>query len=154
MIHKGKIMSIVDGVTVTPLKQIFHPKGNIFHAIKSTDREYDGFGEAYFSTVIFDEIKGWKKHTKMTLNLIVPVGCIHFVVHDDRPHSKTYKMFFDIELSQQNYNRLTVEPGLWVGFKGIGTDLNLLLNVASIPHDPEEAINISLVDIKYDWGIK
>ena len=73
----------MDGVTLTPLKQIYNPKGNIFHAMKKNDDGFDGFGEAYFSTVRKDDIKGWKKHTKMTLNLIVPVGTIEFVVYDE-----------------------------------------------------------------------
>ncbi|MFW5625378.1 MAG: dTDP-4-dehydrorhamnose 3,5-epimerase, partial [Campylobacter hyointestinalis] len=64
----------MDGVILTPLKQIYNPKGNIFHAMKNSDIGYLGFGEAYFSTIDQNKIKGWKKHTKMTLNLIVPIG--------------------------------------------------------------------------------
>ena len=59
-IAKKKI-SIMDGITLTPLKQIFNPKGNIFHALKKSDIGFNGFGEAYFSTINQNEIKGWKK---------------------------------------------------------------------------------------------
>ena len=70
----------MDGVTLTPLKQITHPKGDIFHAMKASDDGFSGFGEAYFSTVNQGEVKGWKKHTEMTLNLVVVIGEIEFVV--------------------------------------------------------------------------
>ena len=73
----------MDGVVLTPLKQIYHPKGDIFHAMKKSDIGFDGFGEAYFSTINQNDIKGWKKHTKMTLNIVVPVGNIEFVVYDE-----------------------------------------------------------------------
>ena len=73
----------MDGVILTPLNQIHHPKGDIYHAMKKTDNDFGGFGEAYFSTIHKDTIKGWKKHTKMTLNLIVPIGAIEFVVYDE-----------------------------------------------------------------------
>ena len=73
---------ILDGVTLTPLKKIGHPKGDIFHAMKASDEGFSGFGEAYFSTINKFEIKGWKKHTKMILNLVVPIGEIKFVVYD------------------------------------------------------------------------
>ena len=135
----------MDGVILTPLKQIYHPKGDIFHAMKKSDIGFDGFGEAYFSTINQNDIKGWKKHTKMTLNIVVPVGNIEFVVYDENS-----KEFFSIKLSHSNYQRLTVKSGLWVAFRGIG-EYNMLLNLASIEHDPNEAINIGIEEIKYEW---
>lgn len=135
----------MDGVILTPLKQIYNLKGDIFHGMKKSDEGYDGFGEAYFSTIHQDDIKGWKKHTKMTLNLVVPIGEIKFVVYDEGT-----KEFFNAKLSHQNYQRLTVKAGLWMAFRGIG-EYNMLLNLASIEHDPNEAINIELKEINYEW---
>ena len=135
----------MDGVNLTPLIQIHHPKGDIFHAMKKSDKGFDGFGEAYFSTINQDDIKGWKKHTQMTLNLIVPIGKIEFVVYDEKS-----KEFFNVKLSHDNYQRLTVISGLWMAFKGIG-EYNMLLNLASIEHDPSEAVNIDLSEIEYEW---
>jgi dTDP-4-dehydrorhamnose 3,5-epimerase len=135
----------VDGVIVTPLKQIHNPKGDIYHAMKKSDIGFDGFGEAYFSTVNIGDIKGWKQHTKMTLNLVVPVGEIEFVVYDENK-----KEFFNIKLSQKNYQRLTVEPELWMAFRGIKEN-SMLLNLASIEHNPDEAINLGIKEIAYEW---
>lgn len=135
----------MDGVILTPLKQIHNPKGDIFHAMKKSDGGYDGFGEAYFSTINQGDIKGWKKHTQMTLNLVVPVGEIEFVVYNEKS-----KIFFSVKLSQNNYQRLTIQAGLWVGFKGIG-QYNMLLNLASIEHDPNESKSIELDKINYEW---
>lgn len=135
----------MDGVILTPLKQIYHPKGDIFHAMKKSDIGFDGFGEAYFSTINQNDIKGWKKHTKMTLNIVVPVGNIEFVVYDENS-----KEFFSTKLSYNNYQRLTVKAGLWMAFKGLDK-YNMLLNLASIEHDPNEAINIGIEEIKYEW---
>lgn len=135
----------MDGVILTPLKQIHNPKGDVFHAMKKSDVGFDSFGEAYFSTIHKGNIKGWKKHTLMTLNLIVPIGEIEFIVYDEQKHD-----FFKVKLSQDNYQRLTVKPNLWVAFKGLG-EYNLLLNLASIEHDPNEAQNIELDKIAYNW---
>lgn len=138
----------MDGVILTPLKQIYNPKGNIFHAMKNSDIGYLGFGEAYFSTIDQNKIKGWKKHTKMTLNLIVPIGEIEFIIYNEKN-----KDFFSVKLSKNNYQRLTVSPNLWMAFRGIG-EYNMLLNLASIEHDPNEAVNVDLDEIQYDWRIK
>ncbi|ALV23669.1 dTDP-4-dehydrorhamnose 3,5-epimerase [Campylobacter iguaniorum] len=135
----------MDGVILTPLKQIYNPKGDIFHAMKSSDNGFAGFGEAYFSIINQNEIKGWKKHTKMTLNLVVPIGEIEFVIYNERN-----KEFFNVKLSKNNYQRLSVSPNLWMAFKGI-EKYNMLLNLASIEHDPNEALNIDLDKIRYEW---
>ena len=88
----------------------------------------------------------------MILNLVVPIGTIQFVIYDDRAKSSTYKQFFTIKLSQENYQRLTVPAGVWMAFRGISKDLNMLLNIASIEHDPTEAITKQLTDINYTWN--
>jgi len=135
----------MDGVILTSLKQIYNSKGDIFHVMKKSDNGFNGFGEAYFSTIHKDDIKGWKKHSQMTLNLIVPVGAIEFVIFDEN-----LKKFFNVKLSQDNYQRLTVKPNLWMAFKGL-EDNNMLLNLASIEHNPAESININLNEISYEW---
>lgn len=136
---------IMDGVILTPLKRISNPKGDILHAMKISDDGYDGFGEAYFSSVHKSDIKGWKKHSRMTLNLVVPQGAIRFVIYNEQSQN-----FKSVELSEKNYQRLTIAPGLWLAFKGIETN-NILLNLASIEHDPDEAVNLKLEDIRYEW---
>ena len=135
----------MDKIILTPLKQIHNPKGDIFHAMKKSDDGYSGFGEAYFSTIHKDDIKGWKQHTKMTLNLVVPIGAIEFVIYDEET-----KEFFSVVLSQGNYQRLTIKPNLWMAFRGID-EYNILLNLASIEHNPKEAINKDLDELKYEW---
>ncbi|HQS67297.1 MAG TPA: WxcM-like domain-containing protein [Sulfuricurvum sp.] len=134
----------MDGVILTPLKQIHHPKGDVFHGMKKSDIGYAGFSEAYFSTIHKGDIKGWKKHTKMTLNLIVITGEIEFVIFNGTD-------FLTVKLSRNNYQRLTVSPGLCVAFRGIEKE-NLLLNLADLEHDPQESINILLQEINYSWG--
>jgi dTDP-4-dehydrorhamnose 3,5-epimerase len=136
----------MDGVDLTPLKQIYNSKGNIFHAMKQCETTFNGFGEAYFSFINQGHIKGWKKHTQMTLNLIVPLGEIQFVIFDEY-----LQKFFNIKLSKNNYQRLTIKAGLWLAFKGCN-DQNMLLNIASMEHNPNEAINIDLKKIEYNWS--
>ena len=135
----------MDGVIVTALRRIHNSQGDVFHVMKRKDDGFNGFGEAYFSTINQGDIKGWKKHTKMTLNLVVPIGEIEFVVFDKRTNNS-----FSIRLSQDNYKRLTVSPNLWVAFRGLGK-YNMLLNIASIEHDSSEAININIDEINFNW---
>jgi len=144
-------INFISGVELTPLKKIAHPLGDVFHGIKSSDKGFNGFHEAYFSTIKHGVIKPWKKHLQMTLNLIVPVGEIRFVLLDNRENSSTKDQFMDVSLSIENYYRLTVPPEIWVGFKGEGNSTNLLLNVANLSHNPSEIVRADLNKFKFKW---
>ncbi|MFY7865012.1 dTDP-4-dehydrorhamnose 3,5-epimerase [Roseateles sp.] len=124
---------------VTPLRRIEHPKGCIYHAMKATDAGFAGFGEAYFTTVIQGETKGWKQHTRMQMNLVVPVGEVAFHLRASDEGETIRHVAGD-----SRYVRLTVPAGYWVAFTGLGQGLNLVLNLASLAHDPEEAINLPI----------
>lgn len=131
-----KVIELKIGSLITPLKKIKNPKGDIFHGLKLGEQGFNGFGEAYFSHIHKDLTKGWKLHRKMTSNLIVPVGSIQFYLR-----SEDGTISESIILGEENYARLTVPPLTWLAFCGVGKDINLLLNIASIPHDPGESIN-------------
>ena len=141
----------IEGVILTPLSRIFHPKGDILHGMKKSDEGFTGFGEVYFSMVKQGEIKGWNRHKIMVLNLVVPMGEVTFVIYNDRGKSSSKDSFFRVTLSPSNYQRLTVPPGLWVAFKGDGDKANLVLNVASIEHDPNETDRLGLDQVNYNW---
>lgn len=143
--------NLIDGVLVTPQKRILNPKGDILHAMKRSGAGYAGFGEAYFSTVHPGVIKGWKRHRSATLNLVVPVGVVRFVIYDDRQKSASVGQFLDVTLGEENHARLTVSPGLWVAFTGMKEGLNMLLNISNEEHDPAEADNIDLDAISFVW---
>ena len=138
----------MDGVILTPLKKITHYKGDILHAMKKSEKEFSGFGEAYFSLINSGAIKGWKRHREMVCNFIVPSGKIKVVVFDDK-----IGHFDEFILSPQSYYRLTIPPNLWVAFQGIDEAASLLLNIASIRHDPTEVDNKKLDTIRYNWRI-
>ena len=134
--------SVDNIIKYTSLKKISNPLGDVWHAIKSSDSEYAGFGEAYFSFIEKGKIKGWKKHKKATLNLVVPVGEIKFFAYDEELEDKHSKLS-SFTLSEENYFRLTVPSGIWLAFKGL-KERNMLLNVSDYSHDPSEVEAIEL----------
>lgn len=134
----------MDGYLITAERRIAHPRGDLLHAMKRSSTGYCGFGEAYFSSVNPGDIKGWKRHRRMTLNLVVPVGRVRFVLHDE-------SAFEVVELGPEAYARLTVKPGVWMAFQGLADQPSLLLNIADIEHDPDEADNAPLDRFGFSW---
>ena len=144
---------MLEGMIKSELKIIDADNGSIMHVLKNSDNGYKEFGEVYFSTIVKDTIKAWKLHKRMTSNLIVPAGTVLFSFMDVRHESSTLNQTFKIILSQKPYFRLTVPPGIWFGFKGVSDDLNMICNVADIPHDPNEILRKDINEIEMDWSI-
>ena len=125
--------------------------GDVLHALKAHEESFKKFGEAYFSVVRRGKIKAWKMHQKMTLNIIVPVGEIRFVLFEDCENFTSQIDFQEFYLSRSNYNRLTVPPNYWMGFQCISNEDAMLLNIADIEHDSNEILKKDLQEISYDW---
>lgn len=145
---------MIEGVSLHPLKQISVPKGDLWHAFKSTDDGFVGFGEAYFTQIKPHEVKGWKRHNRYVLNLVVVSGSIKFVVFDDRADSTTKGHFQEVILTPNgNYQRLTVAPGLWMAFAGVGENIGMLMDLIPEVHDPSEGDRKELDEIPYNFNV-
>jgi dTDP-4-dehydrorhamnose 3,5-epimerase len=146
---------MIAGVSITPLRQILDERGKIMHMLRSDAPGFPGFGEIYFSCVHPGAIKGWHIHSRMTLNYAVPHGHIKFVLYDDREGSPTRGELQEVFLGPDNYCLVTVPPLVWNGFKGIGSEMAIVANCASIAHDPDEIDRLDPFDptIPYDWEI-
>ena len=136
----------------TPISIIKVDDGDVLHALKSNEDSFSKFGEAYFSNVKSGQTKAWKMHKKMTLNIIVPVGEIKFVLFKDAKEFSGETDFEEFSLSRSNYKRLTVPPNFWLGFQCKSEEDAMLLNIADIEHDPAEVKNMEINEIDYDWG--
>ena len=145
---------MLEGMIKTPLKIIKSEKGSVMHVLKNNDQGFSNFGEVYFSTVNQNVVKAWKLHKRMNLNLVVPFGAVLFAFLDVREKSSTVNQNFKIVFSHSSYFRLTVPPGIWFGFKGVSHGLNLICNVADIPHDPQEVLRKGIDEIDMDWSIE
>lgn len=139
----------LEDILVTPLRRVETAGGDVLHALKQTDAGFVAFGEAYFSLITAGSVKAWKRHTRMTMNLVVPKGKVRFVF---RGTSADGSDKFRVEdIGEFGYARITVPPGIWFGFQGLADPQSLILNIASIPHDPDEVERLPLSDVHYAW---
>ena len=136
----------LQSILVNPLKRISTLNGDVLHAMKKNDPGYVDFGESYFSLIDYNSIKAWKRHRKMIMNLVVPVGKVKFVFNIN-----SYSDFRVEEVGENHYVRLTVPPGIWFGFKGLSKSQSLILNISSIIHDPNEVESCSVNELNYNW---
>jgi dTDP-4-dehydrorhamnose 3,5-epimerase len=140
----------LDDILVTPLKRIPTIGGDVMHGLKKTDNGFKGFGEVYFSWVEQGAIKAWKCHLRMTMNLVVPKGEVSVVFH----LTNKKNIFRTENIGEERYVRLTVPPGIWFGFCGRGSGQSLLMNLANMAHNTDEALRKIKSEFSYNWSTK
>ncbi len=147
---------MIDGVMITPLRQILDERGKVMHMLKTGDEHFQQFGEIYFSCIYPGAVKGWHIHKEMTLNYTVPHGHIKFVLYDERSESPTCGEIQEVFMGPDNYCLVTVPPMVWNGFKGIGDGMAIVANCATMAHSAAEIDRRDPFDpaVPYDWAIK
>ena len=139
----------INGVLITPLSQIRDERGAVLHMLRADAPHFAGFGEVYFSIVNPGVIKGWRRHTQMTMSLTVPKGRVKLVLADGLGAVQEIILGEDVA----EYQLVTVPPMVWNGFQCISSDPAIIANCASIPHATEEVERRPLNDpfIQYFW---
>ena len=147
---------MIDGVVVKPLRRIPDERGFIMHMLRSDDSDFEKFGEIYFSTIFPGVVKAWHLHKEMVLNYSVIAGMVKLVLYDDRDGSPTKGELQELFIGRENYQLVKIPPFVWNGFKGIGTEMAILANCASLAHDPNEIVRMAPDDprIPYNWELK
>jgi dTDP-4-dehydrorhamnose 3,5-epimerase len=147
---------MIDGVRVVPLARVPDERGTVMHMLRRTDPHFVEFGEIYFSTIYPTVVKGWHRHALMTLNYACVSGRIKLVLFDDRDGSPTRGELMEVFLGPDQYSLVVIPPGVWNGFKGMGTETAIVANCASHPHDPTRSERLDPFDndIPYDWGVR
>lgn len=147
---------MIDGVLLTPLRQVFDERGKVMHMLREDSAVFSRFGEIYFSCTHPGVVKAWHLHKEMTLNYAVIFGEIKFVLFDNRAASPTRGEVQELFISPENYMLVTVPPLIWNGFKSVGTQTAIVANCATLPHRQDEIERLSAFDasIPYDWQLE
>jgi len=135
----GILKKPLDKIEPKQMKVINNPKGEIYKFLKKSDPCLPNFGEAYFTSIFHNETKGWKRHSKMSLNIVVVNGKVAFYIHSEEQES-TKKII----LADNDFCSLSIPPGYWLAFQGVSNFQSVILNIADIEHDPLESENRDL----------
>ena len=125
---------MIDGIKITPLKQIVDEKGKIMHMIRNDSKIFEKFGEFYFSTVNPGFVKAWHLHKENTLNYVCIKGKVKLVLLDDRKDSSTYGKKESFTLNSETGNALFIPRGIYHAFVTL-TDNTKCLAISNRPFD-------------------
>lgn len=147
---------MIEGVKINKLNRICDERGSIWHMLRNDADHFEAFGEIYFATIYPGAIKAWHEHTQQTQNYAVISGMIKLVLYDNRQTSKTFKNLMEVFIGDENYQLVTIPPGIVNGYKSITPDRAIVANCANLPHTPNEMIRYDPKEsfIDYNWEVQ
>lgn len=147
---------MIEGVLVVPLRKIPDERGTIMHMLRADAPHFERFGEIYFATAYPGVIKAWHLHSRQTQNYVVISGMAKIVLYDGRDGSPTHGEVQELFIGEENYQLVRIPPGIYNGWKCIGTKTALLANCATETHEPGEMSRLDPFspDIPYKWDLR
>ena len=149
---------MISGVNVKELKLIPDERGFLMEILRSDDELFQQFGQAYITAAYPGVVKAWHYHTRQTDHFCVVSGMAKVALFDARKGSPTYGEVNEFFMGDRQRLLVSIPPGVYHGYKNIGTTDCLLLNI------PTELYNYDEPDeyradphdgsIPYDWNRK
>ncbi len=147
---------MIDGVKLKELKTNCDERGRLFEILRRDDELFSEFGQAYLTTAYPGVVKAWHLHQRQTDNMCVIRGRAKLVLYDSREDSATRGEIMEFFLGDDNRLLVQIPPGIYHGFKNIGTGelyvLNLPTNVYDRDNPDEYRLDPHDNDIPYDWA--
>jgi dTDP-4-dehydrorhamnose 3,5-epimerase len=147
----------IDGVELKNLRVIPDERGWLMEILRCDDPQFRQFGQVYLSTAYPGVVKAWHYHKQQTDNFTCIRGMIKVALYDARKDSPTYRQLMELFIGEKKPALITVPPGIYHGFKAIGTETAFFISIPSLPYNYEDPDEFRLPpdspDIPYVWGL-
>ena len=147
----------IDGVRIKNLKVIPDERGWLMEILRCDDEVFTQFGQVYLSTAYPGVAKAWHYHKLQTDNFTCVRGMMKVALYDAREDSPTYKVLMELFAGEKNPILISVPPGVYHGFKAVGTETAYFVSIPTLPYNYEEPDEYRLPpdtnEIPYEWGL-
>jgi dTDP-4-dehydrorhamnose 3,5-epimerase len=146
---------LIEGVKVKHLRVHPDQRGRLMEILRRDDDCFTKFGQAYITTVYPGVVKAWHYHKVQEDNLAVLTGMIQIALYDARDGSPTQGEVNVFHVGIHNPMLIHVPPFVYHGFKNVGAEEAIVLNLPTEVYDreaPDEyRIDPHDNDIPHDW---
>jgi dTDP-4-dehydrorhamnose 3,5-epimerase len=149
---------LIEGVKSKTLRVIPDDRGWLMEILRADDPElFTRFGQVYVSATYPGVVKAWHYHERQVDNFACITGIIKLVLIDTRPGSPTEGAVNEFWIGALNPMVVQVPNLVYHGWKNIGQEVALVLNVPTEPYrysDPDEYRIEPHGTLPYDWTRK
>src|SRR5262247_3301510 len=149
---------LIKGVHVKQLNWIPDERGRLMEILRTDEELFTKFGQAYVTTAYPGVVKGWHYHKIQIDHFVGVKGMFKVVLFDDRPGSPTRGEIDEFFLGAHNPMLLQIPTHVLHGFKAIGTEEAIMLNLPTEPYryDAPDEYRRDPRDpgVPYDWALK
>jgi dTDP-4-dehydrorhamnose 3,5-epimerase len=149
---------MIEGVVIKELKLIPDERGYLMEMLRDDDPFFEDFGQCYISATYPGVVKGWHFHEKQVDHFVCVKGMVKVVMYDHREESPTKGEVQEFFLGEERRILLRVPNGVYHGWKCIGNEMSLVLNIPNRHYDYDDPDEFRLDphdnDIPYDWARK
>ncbi len=148
----------IDGVKVKPLRVVPDERGWLMEILRGDDAElFARFGQVYVSATYPGVVKAWHYHKRQVDNFACVAGMVKLVLVDTREGSPTRGAVNEFFVGTQNPAIVQVPNLVYHGWKCIGLEPALVVNVPTEAYNREEPDEYRLEPhgtLPYDWSRK
>jgi len=147
---------MIVGAAYKELSLIPDERGFLMEILRSDDPLFQQFGQAYITAAYPGVVKAWHYHHRQTDHLCVVKGMAKVVLYDQRDDSPTRGEVNEFFAGELRPALIVVPPLVYHGFKNVGGEICLLLNLPTELYDyaePDEyRIDPHSGEVPYDWS--
>lgn len=138
----------IDGLRFRPTRPIPHEDGTVAEVARTAWPEIDRpIEQVHITTTQPGRIRAWGLHQRSVDRLFVVTGLVSLVVYDGRRDSPTFGALNEFKVSERNPGLLVIAPGLFHGWKNLGTTEAFIINMPSVLYDYDSP---DALDLPYD----
>jgi dTDP-4-dehydrorhamnose 3,5-epimerase len=146
---------LIHGVRTKTLRRIPDERGWLMEILRADDADlYERFGQVYVSATYPGVVKAWHYHKRQTDNFACIAGMVKLVLVDTREDSPTRGGVNEFFIGDQNPAIVQVPNLVYHGWKCIGAEPSLVINVSTETYnydDPDEYRLEPHGTLPYDW---
>ena len=148
---------MIEGVKIKQLQRHADERGCLTEILRRDDEIFAEFGQIYATVNYPQVVRAWHYHRKQDDFFAVVKGMVKAVLYDAREGSPTKGEVNEFFLGEQNMILLRIPVGVYHGYKTIGDEAAILLNLPTRTYDPADPDEYRLPwdspEVPYDWDI-
>ncbi|MBP6965773.1 MAG: dTDP-4-dehydrorhamnose 3,5-epimerase family protein [Armatimonadetes bacterium] len=148
---------MIEGVKIKQLQRHADERGCLTEILRRDDEIFAEFGQVYATVNYPQVVRAWHYHKKQDDFFAVVKGMAKAVLYDAREGSPTKGEVNEFFLGEQNMILLRIPVGVYHGYKTVGDETAILLNLPTRTYDPSDPDEYRLPwdspEVPYDWAI-